>query len=199
MGSQEPVTALRPLLIPAGLGAQDKEKHQLRGMASNPELRAAQGPHPVQFPCHPSPTSRGLWAQPGTPRLKRGWTWSPCCPHLSTIISRGTIGSPGTCRAGGALHAAFTGETSLALEEKNGGHDGCSRDRHLGGQLGRSSKELYLLLLQRGRGHQGRQEHPEGEGGTESEPTPPWPAPLESILVLLGAGPWGLSSETNPF
>ena len=50
-----------------------------------------------------------------------GETWSLCCPYLSTIIARGTIGPTGTSRTGGTLHTTLTGETSLALAEKKEG------------------------------------------------------------------------------
>lgn len=56
----------------------------------------------------------------GIPCCSRGETWSVCCPHLSTIIARGTIGTTGTSRTWRTLHTTLTRETSLALEGKEG-------------------------------------------------------------------------------
>ena len=148
-------------------------------------------PTPVLSP-HPSPTSSWLWSQPGIPHHRKGETWSLCCPYLSTIIARGTVGPTGTCRTGGPLHTTLAGETSLALEGKDRAHEVAPETGPSTGHVGGSSKGLYLLLLQRGRGHQRLQEHPEREGGTDSEQNPPGSSQLENILVHLGASPWGL-------
>lgn len=67
------------------------------------------------------------------------------------------------------------------------------------GHSGRNSQEFYLLLLQRGRGHQGHQEHPEGEGGQRVSQPHLRPPHWRAFLMSWGDGPWGLSLETNPF
>lgn len=70
---------------------------------------------------HPSPASSWLWSQPGGPHHRKGETWSPYCPYLSTIVARSTIGPTGTCRTGRPLHTTLAGETSLSLERKDKG------------------------------------------------------------------------------
>lgn len=154
---------LEPLLRSPRLGSKAKDRHQLRGKGYSPALHTAPGPHlSLAAPL----TSRWLWSQPGVPCCRKGETWSLSCPYLSTIVARGTVGPAGTSRTWGTLHTTFTGETSLALGEKDGhvlvAPGAGPSTGHRWGQ-----QRLYLLLLRRGQGHQGLQEHPEAEGGTD--------------------------------
>lgn len=54
-----------------------------------------------------------------------------------------------------------------------------------------AAREAYLLLLQRGRGHQGLQEHPDGEGGREEQTVSKiylGPLCCKALSLLLGYG-----------
>lgn len=164
-----------------------------RGKAPSLELQAAGGPRPVLSPSQPSPTSRWLWPWPGAPASRgarpgprAGLTLAPSLPG-APLAPRGPAGPGGPCtpRSPGKPLSPWkrrTGHVMAARETGPGvGHLGGNSVTYSGSRGAGGTKISRNTL--RGR-----------EGQTVS--TPPT---LESIpVLLLGAGPWGLSLETSP-
>lgn len=163
---------LHPLLISPSLCSEAKDRQQLKRKVRSPEVQAAHGPHPSLIPPNSPPQHQaGFGHSQASPTPGRGRSG----PHTALTLAPSLPGAPlaprGPAGPGGPCTPRSPGKPLSPWEGKDRARDGSSRARARarGGASWWKQKRLYLLLLQRGRGHRDLQEHPEGERGAKSE------------------------------